>query len=173
MQSQVLHTVWCQISCEVAGEFWHWSLSGVKGLTTMPVLFCSSRSSSSSSETSEEEESEGREDSEENPSKAKWSLVCATAEEWEQLTEAYSKSKNRDEKLLHETLSVDFVPEIPKMIEAKVRVKTDVHCRILSPEINIDSWLTEVSLPLFWYHVNAAILLLWTIHQAYSPLASL
>ena len=33
MKSQVLHTVWCHISCEVAGEFWHWSLSGVKGLT--------------------------------------------------------------------------------------------------------------------------------------------
>ena len=32
MQSQVLLTVWCHISCEVAGEFWHWSLSGVKGL---------------------------------------------------------------------------------------------------------------------------------------------
>ena len=27
-----LHTVWCHISCEAAGEFWHWSLSGVKGL---------------------------------------------------------------------------------------------------------------------------------------------
>ena len=33
MKSQVLHTVWCHISCEIAGEFWHWSLSGVKGLT--------------------------------------------------------------------------------------------------------------------------------------------
>ena len=34
MKSQVLHTVWCHISCEAAGEFWHWSLSGVKGLKT-------------------------------------------------------------------------------------------------------------------------------------------
>ena len=32
MKSHVLHTVWCHISCEAAGEFWHWSLSGVKGL---------------------------------------------------------------------------------------------------------------------------------------------
>ena len=32
MKSQILHTVWCHISCEAAGEFWHWSLSGVKGL---------------------------------------------------------------------------------------------------------------------------------------------
>ena len=33
MKSQVLHTVWCNISCEAAGEIWHWSLSGLKGLT--------------------------------------------------------------------------------------------------------------------------------------------
>ena len=33
MKSQVLLTVWRHISCEAAGEFWHWSLSGVKGLT--------------------------------------------------------------------------------------------------------------------------------------------
>ena len=32
MKSQVLLTVWGHISCEAAGEFWHWSLSGVKGL---------------------------------------------------------------------------------------------------------------------------------------------
>ena len=30
--------MWCHISCEAAGEFWHWSLSGVKGLS-----FCGSR----------------------------------------------------------------------------------------------------------------------------------
>ena len=32
MKSELLHTVWCHISCEAAGEFWHWSPSGVKGL---------------------------------------------------------------------------------------------------------------------------------------------
>ena len=36
MKSQVLHTVWCHISCEAAGAFWHWSLSGVKGLICTP-----------------------------------------------------------------------------------------------------------------------------------------
>ena len=30
MKSQVLHTVWCYISGEAAGEIWHWSLLGVK-----------------------------------------------------------------------------------------------------------------------------------------------
>ena len=33
MKSQVLLTVWCHISGEATGEIWHWSLSGVKGLT--------------------------------------------------------------------------------------------------------------------------------------------
>ena len=27
MKSQVLHTVWCHISGEAAGEIWNWSLS--------------------------------------------------------------------------------------------------------------------------------------------------
>ena len=31
--SQVLHTVWCNISGEAAGETWNWSLLGVKGLS--------------------------------------------------------------------------------------------------------------------------------------------
>ena len=32
MKSQVLHTMWCNISGEAAGEIWKWSLLGVKGL---------------------------------------------------------------------------------------------------------------------------------------------
>ena len=32
MKIQVLHTVWCYISGEAAGEIRHWSLLGVKGL---------------------------------------------------------------------------------------------------------------------------------------------
>ena len=32
MKSQVLHTVWCNISAEAAGEIWNWSLLGVKRL---------------------------------------------------------------------------------------------------------------------------------------------
>ena len=33
MKSQVLLNVWCNISGGAGGEIWHWSLSGVKGLT--------------------------------------------------------------------------------------------------------------------------------------------
>ena len=32
MNSQVLHTVWCYITGEAAGEIWNWPLLGVKGL---------------------------------------------------------------------------------------------------------------------------------------------
>ena len=32
MKNQVLHTVWCNIAGEAAGETWSWSLLGVKGL---------------------------------------------------------------------------------------------------------------------------------------------
>ena len=37
MKSQVLHTVWRHISCDSAGEFWHWSLSGAKGLSPCAI----------------------------------------------------------------------------------------------------------------------------------------
>ena len=36
MKSQVLHTVWRSVSGEAAGEIWHWSLLGVKGLNNQP-----------------------------------------------------------------------------------------------------------------------------------------
>ena len=48
--------------------------------------------------------------------------MCSTEEEWQQLAESFKKSKHKDEKMLYETLSVDFVPEIGKMIEAKVQL---------------------------------------------------
>ena len=35
MNSQVLHTVWCNIPVEAAGEIWHWSPLGVKGLISI------------------------------------------------------------------------------------------------------------------------------------------
>ena len=35
MKSQVLHTVWCNISADAAGEIWSWSLAGVKGLNSL------------------------------------------------------------------------------------------------------------------------------------------
>ena len=37
-ESQVLHTVWCHISGEVAGEIWNWSLLGVNNLSPPRVI---------------------------------------------------------------------------------------------------------------------------------------
>lgn len=86
-------------------------------------------SSSSDNFTSEEEEEEDLDsESEENNSDTpKWALVCATSTEWEELAESFKKSKHRDEKLLYQTLSEDFVPEIEKMIEAKVSWVNDIN----------------------------------------------
>ena len=39
MKSQVLHTVWCYISGEAAGEISYWSLLGMKGLTSGLGIF--------------------------------------------------------------------------------------------------------------------------------------
>ena len=40
MKSQVLHTVWCNISGEAAGEIWSWSfLSWVKGLSGQIFMY--------------------------------------------------------------------------------------------------------------------------------------
>ena len=47
MKSQVLLTVWCNISGEAAGEIWHWSLLGVKGLKPWQNGTIPSRASSS------------------------------------------------------------------------------------------------------------------------------
>ena len=38
MESQVFHTVWCNITGEAAGEIWTWSLLRVKGLKVILFL---------------------------------------------------------------------------------------------------------------------------------------
>ena len=38
MENQVLHTVWCNISGEAAGDIWNWSLLGVEGLRYSTLL---------------------------------------------------------------------------------------------------------------------------------------
>ena len=40
MKSQVLHTVWCNISGEAAGEICNWSLLGVKAIFCVVCLCC-------------------------------------------------------------------------------------------------------------------------------------
>ena len=67
------------------------------------------------SDDEQEKASEGKEekDKKERP---RWTVVCSTEEEWRQLAESFKNSKNEDEKMLYESLSVDFLPEIGKMI---------------------------------------------------------
>lgn len=69
----------------------------------------------------DEEQDVGSDDKEGEEKKERplWTVVCSKEEEWQQLAESFKKSKHKDEKMLYETLSVDFVPEIGKMIEAK------------------------------------------------------
>ena len=43
MKRQVLHTVWCNISGEAAGEIWNWLLLGVKGLNRPRRICCRGR----------------------------------------------------------------------------------------------------------------------------------
>ena len=44
MKSQVLHTVWCNMTGEATGEIWSWSLLGVKGLRHYLVVSIRPRS---------------------------------------------------------------------------------------------------------------------------------
>ena len=39
MKCQVLHNVWCNSSGEALGEFWNWSLSGVKGFIPQAWIY--------------------------------------------------------------------------------------------------------------------------------------
>lgn len=56
-----------------------------------------------------------------------WSLVCSTQEEWQELAEKFAKSENKNEKNLHQTLTVGFLAEITRMLEAKVRLTVELH----------------------------------------------
>ncbi len=50
-----------------------------------------------------------------------WSVVCLTLQDWENLTDKYSKSKKKHDRELYETLSESFLPEIRKMFVEKER----------------------------------------------------
>lgn len=41
-----------------------------------------------------------------------WELVCHTAEDWEAFPEQFAKSRNRDEKYLHNVISEDIRPQV-------------------------------------------------------------
>ena len=37
-ESKVSHAVWCNITCEAAGQIWTWSLLGVRGLKQLTLF---------------------------------------------------------------------------------------------------------------------------------------
>ena len=37
-KSKVIHAVWCNITCEAAGQIWTWSLLGVRGLKQLTLF---------------------------------------------------------------------------------------------------------------------------------------
>ncbi|XP_013403178.1 uncharacterized protein LOC106168598 [Lingula anatina] len=80
----------------------------------------SKKTDQSSDEESEAEE-EGTPSEPPPPPPKLWHLICQTTEEWEQLANTFKGSKVKCERELYKTLVEDFVPEIPKMIEAKER----------------------------------------------------
>ena len=50
----------------------------------------------------------------------RWHLVCQTLEDWEALAESFKESKVRCEKTMYRTITEDFLPEIPRILEEKV-----------------------------------------------------
>ncbi|XP_048242320.1 titin homolog isoform X2 [Haliotis rufescens] len=84
-------------------------------------------------EEEEEEEPEEPEDSEDNEDVPlsvlkkekvpvdRWHLVCQSLVDWEQLAENFKESKVRCEKNLYRTVTEDFLPEIPRIMEEKER----------------------------------------------------
>ncbi|XP_046579160.1 cat eye syndrome critical region protein 2 homolog [Haliotis rubra] len=80
--------------------------------------------------TEEEEEAEVSEDNEDVPLSVlkedavpvdRWHLVCQSLEDWEELAENFKESKVRCEKSLYRTITEDFLPEIPRIMEEKER----------------------------------------------------
>ena len=59
--------------------------------------------------------------SDEEISNSKWSVVCLTQKDWEDLTAKYKKSKKKSDRELYETLNDNFLPEIVKMFAERER----------------------------------------------------
>ena len=59
--------------------------------------------------------------SDEEISNSKWSVVCLTQKDWEDITAKYKKSKKKSDRELYETLNDNFLPEIVKMFAERER----------------------------------------------------
>ncbi|XP_023951582.1 uncharacterized protein LOC112055624 isoform X2 [Bicyclus anynana] len=52
-----------------------------------------------------------------------WQVVCFTEDDWNHLTEKFSKASSKVEKELHRSLSQNFLPEIPRLFQEKERLQ--------------------------------------------------
>jgi len=50
-------------------------------------------------------------------------VVCFTESDWERLSLKTEDSDNRDVRALHQVISEDFLPEIPRLFEEKERLQ--------------------------------------------------
>lgn len=53
----------------------------------------------------------------------KWQVVCFTESDWERLALKTEDSDNRDVQALHQVITEDFLPEIPRLFEEKERLQ--------------------------------------------------
>ncbi|XP_050434602.1 bromodomain-containing protein 4-like isoform X2 [Adelges cooleyi] len=53
----------------------------------------------------------------------KWQVVCFTESDWERLALKTEDSHNRDVQALHQVITEDFLPEIPRLFEEKERLQ--------------------------------------------------
>ncbi|ENN73144.1 hypothetical protein YQE_10199, partial [Dendroctonus ponderosae] len=56
-----------------------------------------------------------------NKKKAVWQVICFTEDDWFQLTKKFKSSGTKNERLLHHTLSKNFLPELPRLFKEKER----------------------------------------------------
>ncbi|CAH2218368.1 jg25676, partial [Pararge aegeria aegeria] len=52
-----------------------------------------------------------------------WQVVCFTEDDWNHLTEKFSRATSKVEKELHRSLSQNFLPEIPRLFQEKERLQ--------------------------------------------------
>ncbi|XP_050523733.1 bromodomain-containing protein 4-like isoform X2 [Daktulosphaira vitifoliae] len=53
----------------------------------------------------------------------KWQVICFTESDWERLALKTEDSENRDVRALHQVITEDFLPEIPRLFEEKERLQ--------------------------------------------------
>lgn len=51
--------------------------------------------------------------------KSIWQVICFTEDDWYQLTKKFKKSVNKQERQLYQTLTENFLPELPRLFKEK------------------------------------------------------